>query len=473
MDLYFARHDGNAATIEDFLTCFEEASGRDLSHFKLWYGQAGTPELVCALSWDRASKTAELRIEQINPATPGEPKKKPLHIPVRLGLVAGNGQDLPLLLADGSEVPDSVLHVTKRSQTFRFRDVPSRPVPSVLRGFSAPVNLTIDHTDRDLEFLIANDSDLFNRWQAANSYATRMLIQAVRSLAEGKRSQRGLAYARALAASIADETLDPAYRAEMLRLPTESDIAREIGRDVDPDHIHRARRHLLRLIGTQLGDALAELYARMSDRKAFSPSPAAAGRRALRNAALTLLVARGEDADHTRLREHYFKARNMTDAAHALFLLAAQPKDEGAEALAHFHDRWKGDHLVIDTWFSAQAASPQPTTLEQVHSLLAHPLFQLTTPNKARALVGTFAMANPVQFNRPDGAGYAFVAAKVLEIDAFNPQVAARLLNAFRSWRALEPGRRKLARRALQTVQKSEGLSRDVYEIVSKTLDAP
>ncbi len=472
MDLYFERHDGDAATIEDFIACFEAASGRDLSQFKVWYSQAGTPELVCALSWDQTKKTADLKIEQINPATPGEAKKKPLHMPVRLGLVGGNGQDLQLTMADGTALDDGVVHVTKRSEVFRFRDVASRPVPSLLRGFSAPVNLTIDLSDRDLEFLAASDSDLFNRWQAGNAYATRVLIQMVRALAEGKRVQRGTAYARALGATISDDSLDPAYRAEMLRLPTEADIAREIAREVDPGLIHRARRQLLRVVGTTLGDTLTALYDAMTDTKAFSPSAAAAGRRALRNGALTLLGARGGRADLVRLEAHYFKARNMTDAAHALVLLAGRPKDAGRAALDHFHDRWKSDHLVIDTWFAAQALSPQPQTLARVKELCQHPLFQITTPNKARALIGNFATMNPVQFNRPDGAGYAFLAEKVLQIDAFNPQVAARLLNAFRSWRALEPGRRKLARKALQRVEKSRELSRDVTEIAAKMLDA-
>ncbi len=473
MDLYFERHDGDAATVEDFLTCFADASGRDLSQFKLWYRQAGTPSLVCTLSHDKATRTAELTIEQILPATPGQPGKKPMLIPIRLGLVGGNGQDIPLILEKSGPVADGVLQLTKRAETFRFVEVPSRPVPSLLRGFSAPVNLTVDLTDRDLEFLMAGDADLFNRWQASNAFATRMLCQIARGLAEGKRPVRGLAYAKALGASIADPALSPAYKAELLRLPTQADIARELARDVDPGHIHRAHRQLLKLVGTTLGAELEALYAEMAPRGAFSPDARSAGKRALRNAALTLLTARGEPRDMTRLARHFHDAGNMTDEAHALFLLAHEAGPDSTKALARFHDKWKGDHLVIDTWFAAQAVSSLPSALDTVVALTTHPLFSLATPNKVRALIGNFALQNPAQFNRPDGAGYQFLADQVLALNAFNPQIASRMLSAFRSWRALESGRRKLAKKALTRIAKAPDLSRDVYEIVSKMLDQP
>jgi aminopeptidase N len=471
MDLYFERHDGQAATIEDFIRCFEDASGRDLGHFKLWYSQAGTPELVCSLRYDAARKTAELKIEQALPPTPGEPKKKPLHIPVKLGLIGANGAELDLKRDTGETIEDGVIHVTKRAQTFRFADVPSPPVPSLLRGFSAPVNLTIALKDRDLEFLMAHDSDLFNRWQATNNYAVRTLIESVKLLRQGKRPTSTPAYAKALDISITDATLDPAYRAELLKLPSQSDIAREIGRSVDPALIYRAHRGLQKAVGTVLGDTLEEIYREMSTSGPFSPDAASAGRRALRNTALTLLTARDKPQDRTRVANHYFKSSNMTDAAHGLMLLAAQPSPERDRALAHFYERWSSDHLVIDTWFGAQAQSPAASTLSQVKTLIRHPLFSLTAPNKVRALIGVFAMNNPVQFNRPDGAGYAFVAKQVLAIDRFNPSIAARLLAAFRNWHGLEQGRRAQARRTLQEVARAPEISRDVYEIVTKMLD--
>uniref|UniRef100_UPI0025D769C5 aminopeptidase N n=1 Tax=uncultured Hyphomicrobium sp. TaxID=194373 RepID=UPI0025D769C5 len=472
MDLYFERHDGQAATIEDFLRAFEDASGRDLSHFKLWYSQAGTPELVCALSYDKAKKQAELKIEQVLPPTPGETKKRPLHIPVKIGLIGGNGQEIALKRETGEAIEDGVLHVTRRSQTFRFNDVPSQPVPSILRGFSAPVNLTLNLSDRDLEFLMAHDQDLFNRWQAANTYATRTLVDMVKGLRKGERStQRTTGFVKALGAAIGHGDLAPAYRAELLKLPSQADIARTIGRNVDPGLIFRAHRQLSKLAGTVLGGQLDELYTEMRAKGPFSPDAQSAGRRALRNACLTLLTARGTAADEARLADHFFKAGNMTDEAHGLMLFAGSPGPMREKALAQFFDRWQHDHLVIDTWFGAQAMSPLRSALSHVKALTRHPLFSLTAPNKVRALIGVFAMQNPVQFHRPDGAGYEFVAKQVLAIDRFNPSIAARILGAFRIWHVLEAERRGAVKRVLQSISKTPNLSRDVFEIVTKMLD--
>jgi aminopeptidase N len=474
MDLYFDRHDGEAATVEEFLQCFEEASGSDLSQFRLWYSQAGTPELVCALRYDKAKKRAELEVEQLLPPTPGQATKKPMHIPLRVGLLGGNGNDLTLELENGEELADDTLAVTKRRQTFRFANVPSRPVPSLLRAFSAPVNVTLDISDDDLEFLMANDSDLFNRWQAANSFATRTIVDLVKTLAKGKRAApaAGRRLAKALGATVLSDQLEPAYRAELLKLPTQADIARVVAKNVDPALVHRMHKRIAKLIGTTLGAQLEDLYKEMSDRGPFSPDAASAGRRALRNAALTLLTARGTDRDTARLARHYGRATNMTDRAHALYLLAAKGGPEAERALKNFYGKWKRDHVVIDTWFAAQAQDPRPGTLKRVRALTEHPLFSLTAPNKVRALIGTFAAGNPVQFNRPDGAGYTFVADRVLELNRINPQIAARMLGPFRSWRALESKRRAHARKALQRVAKSKDLSSDVHEIVTKMLDA-
>jgi aminopeptidase N len=472
MDLYFERHDGDAATVEEFITCFENASGTSLAQFRLWYSQAGTPELVCALRYDKTKKKAELSVEQALPPTPGQPHKKPLHIPLKLGLLGGNGHDVPLKLESGEELHDGVLPITKRKQTFRFADVPTRPVPSLLRQFSAPVNVTIDLSDDDVAFLMANDSDPFNRWQAANNFATRILVGTVRSLAKGKRASKGQPFAKALGAIVMNDALEPAYRAELLRLPSPSDIARVIGKNVDPALIHSAHRQLSTLVGRTLGPLLEDIYDEMAEDGPFSPDAESSGRRALRNGALTLLTARRSNRDLARLSKHYSKAPNMTDRAHALFLLAARSGLERERALNDFYKNWKGDNLVIDTWFAAQALSPLAATLRQVKKLTEHTLFSLAAPNKVRALIGTFAMSNPVQFNRPDGTGYAFLAEQVLALDRLNPQIAARMLSAFRSWRALETGRRGHARKALQRIAKTKGSSPDVQEIVSKMLES-
>jgi aminopeptidase N len=471
MDLYFERHDGEAATIEDFIKCFEDTAGTDLTHFTLWYGQAGTPELVCALKYDKRTKTASFSVDQVLPPTPKEPKKKPLHIPVRVGLLTSEGDELPLELESGQKIEGGVLHVTKRQQTFRLKNIPEKPIPSLLRGFSAPVNLTINLTDADLAFLMTKDQDLFNRWQAANTYALRLLVQGVKALAADRRPSRSQAYARALEDSLGDPALEPAYCAEILRLPSQSDVARAISRNVDPSLIQRAHRHFSSLVGTGLGPKLEKIYKAQATNEPFSPNAEAAGRRALRLSALALLTARGTKLDAERLSRHYFKAGNMTDQAHALFLLCNRPCPASDKALKHFYDAWKDDHLVIDTWFAAQAQSPAPDTLDRVRTLTDHPLFSQAAPNKVRALVGTFAAQNPVQFNRADGRGYQFVADQVLSLDTINPQIAARILATFRNWRALEQVRRTQARRALQRVAKTPRISRDTYEIVSKMLD--
>ena len=471
MDLYFKRHDGEAATVEDFIACMADASGRDLTQFMTWYSQAGTPELVCDLRYDARTKTAELSVEQVLPPTPGETKKKPLHMPLRMGLIGADGRDLPLVLADGRVVKNGIVELTKRSETFRFKDIPARPVPSLLRGFSAPVNLTIDLSDADLRFLMAHDSDLYNRWQASQDYATRVMIAAVAAIRKGEKAEKPTAFVEALGQTLGNDALDPGYRAQFAALPSESDLARVIGRNVDPAAIYKARRMLRRAIGTGLGDVLERLYEAMADKGPYSPLPVPAGRRALRNACLALLAQRGTADDVQRVARHFSKASNATDEVSALGILSEIKGPERDKAFDRFHSRWKNDHLMIDNWFAYQAASPLPSTLAAVKKLTRDPLFSIKNPNKVRALIGTFAAGNPVNFNRPDGKGYAFLADKVLEIDRFNPQVAARMLAAFRSWRTLESVRRDVAQTELKRIAAAKPLSDDVFEIVTKMLD--
>jgi aminopeptidase N len=470
MDLYFNRHDGDAATIEDFICCFEDATKTDLSHFARWYAQAGTPELICELKYDPTAKAATLTVNQSLSPSPGQPKKEPLYIPLRLGLLGPNGHDLTLQLDNGQTIENGVVAVTERTQSFKFVNIPARPVPSLLRGFSAPVNLTIDMPEADLAFLMMHDSDLFNRWQAANQYATRTILAGLE--APDAIGSAAKSYAAALAAALSDPGLDEAYKAELLKLPTQSDIAREKRSNVDHAVIDRAHSAFARAVASELETLLCDVYQAAADRGPFTPDAKSAGRRALRNAALTLLSSRAGPSDLARLETHFITATNMTDQAHAMMLLAHHDVPARTRALSNFFERWKDDHLVIDTWFAAQAQSSLPGTLDAVSELCANPLFKITTPNKVRALIGTFAMSNPLQFNRPGGEGYRFVADKVLQIDAVNPQVAARLLGSFRSFKALEPKRRELAEAALRSVSGSPRISRDVAEIVLRMLES-
>ncbi len=471
MDLYFERHDGNAATVEDFVACFADASGRDLTQFMTWYAQAGTPELACTLKYDARTETAELTFSQSQAPTPGEPRKKPLHIPVRLGLIGEDGGDMELTLATGERLVDGLVELRKKRGKFRFRGIPSPPVVSLLRGFSAPVNLSADRSDAELAFLMAHDSDLFNRWQAAQDYAARVLTGMVAARAANERASSPRAFIDALAVTMAARNLAPGYLAQFLTLPSENDLARIIGEDVDPLAIHRARKALRKAIARRLHGPLADTYRRMETPGPYSPASGPAGRRALRNVALGYLASGGKPEDVARAATQFAESRNLTDETAALAVLSEIDAPERVAALARFYERWKGDHLVIDSWFAYQAASPLAGTLATVKRLARHPLFSIRNPNKVRALIGTFAGANPVSFNRPDGTGYEFVADRVLELDAFNPQIAARMLSAFRGWRMLEPVRRAAAKRTLLRVAKTKPLSNDVFEIVSKMLE--
>jgi aminopeptidase N len=472
MDLYFDRHDGQAVTIEDFIACFADASGQDFSQFQRWYSQSGTPELVCNLSYDKRRKSAELTVHQVLKPSPGKAKKQPFFIPISMALLGENGKELELEVEGGVKIRDGVVAVTERATTFKFKGVTSRPVPSLLRGFSAPVMINMPLADQDLAFLMHHDSDLFNRWQASNAYATRSIL----GLLDAKRHKtlvvsKAAKFADALRYALGNPELDDAYKAELLKLPSVADVAREKATKVDHSAIFAEHRAFSRTIGEKLADDLKAIYSQSAPDATFSPDAKSAGRRALRNAALTLLTMRETDEDFARLEAHYRDASNMTDACHAMFLTAGVDAPGRAGVLKDFFERWKGDHLVIDMWFAAQAQSPLAQTLDEVKALCQHPLFRITTPNKVRALIGTFALGNPLQFNRGDGEGYEFLADKVLEIDPLNPQVAARMLGAFRSYRSLESKRKSLAKAAIKRVASAPRLSRDCLEIATRMLE--
>ena len=468
--LYFERHDGEAATVEDFVSAMADASGRDLAQFMRWYTQSGTPELACSLDYDAHTKTAKLTVSQVVPPTPGQIRKEPMHIPLKVGLIGANGDELPLKL-NGELVQDGLLEVTEREQVFEFEDIPAPPTPSILRDFSAPVRITSSLKPKQIEFLMIHDSDPFNRWQAAQTYATNLIASAARNgldLEPVSGTQAGR-LAQALEPTLRDETLAPTYRAETLKLPSESDIARELGRDVDTDAILMARDTLRTTLSTALAATLTEIYEGSATDGAFSPDPDSAGRRALRNAALDLMSATGTPEAVERALRHYRGATNMTDAIMALSVLSQIPSPARDEALEHFYARWQDDPLVLDKWFAVQARAARPDSVETVQALLGHPKFSLKNPNRVRALIGSFAMANPSGFNRADGAGFRFLADQALEIDGFNPHVSARLLGAFESWKTLESGRQAHAKAALETLA-GQKLSTDAYEIVTKTL---
>ena len=422
-------------------------------------------------SYDAEAQTYRLDVSQSVPPTPGQPVKEPMVIPLAIGLVGADGRDMSLSLEDGRAVVRGVLTLTKPEQTFTLAGITQRPVLSVNRGFAAPVNVASDVTPDETAFLAAHDSDPFNRWQAMQSLANALLIENVAAIRAARTPREGDGLIAALAAALADPALEPAFVALALTLPGEADIAREIGRDVDPDAIFAARTHLRGAIGRGLGQALRETYRHMQDDGPFSPDAASAGRRALKNVCLDLLAAGGTSAIALAARQ-YHNATNMTDRMAALTTLAQHAVPERRAAIDDFYRRYSGDPLITDKWLALQAAIPEAATLDRVRALTAHPAFSFSNPNRVRALVGAFAHSNPTQFNRTDGAGYDFLADTILMLDAKNPQLASRLSTAFRSWRLLETARQARAEAALRRIAAAPNLSRDVNDIVARSLES-
>ena len=469
MDLYFERHDGEAATVEQFVQCFADVSRRDFSQFMRWYTQAGTPGVAVSPQYDAPGKTYRLDIAQTIPPTPGQPHKEPMIIPLAVGLVGKDGRDLPLIL-EGRPLESCVLELTKPSQSFVFTGVAERPILSINRGFSAPIKLSQPIGSDELCFLASHDRDPFNRWQAVQTLAMSLLTANVAALRKGEAAREDEGHIAALGAILADPKLEPAFVALTLTPPSEADIAREIGRDVDPDAVFATRRKLRAAIGERFGTVLADTYARMITPGPYRPDAESAGRRTLKNVCLDLLAATEAKEAIKRALSQYEGADNMTDRMAALETLCLHDRPERAQALNDFYTRYAGDPLIIDKWLALQAAIPEPGTLERVRALTAHPAFSLANPNRVRSLIGAFAQANHTQFNRIDGAGYDFVADLMLALDQKNPQVAARIMGAFRSWRALEARRRERAEATLRRVAAAPALSRDVHDIVVRTL---
>jgi aminopeptidase N len=476
MDLYFQRYDGTAATIEDFLSCFEARSGRDLAHFSLWYRQAGTPCVTITPAYDVHDRTLSLEISQETPPTPGQPDKKPLVIPLTIGLLGRDGGELPLRAeigafdgATAAELSRGIIELTTSRRHLVFRDIREPPVISALRGFSAPVQIVSSSDDEDLALQCAYDRDPYARWQAAQTCATRLLLAGVRgSFGDGNKASLA-SFFKALRKLLA-ETDDPAFSTQVLNLPSEADIAREIGENVDPDAIYRARQSLRADLGRSLKPELTNLYSDLASQDPYSPDAVSSGRRALRNTALDLLTA-GDEAMGTQFAKAQFEAAtNMTDRVAALGILCLTESEAREEALESFYSRYAGDALVIDKWLSLQAIIPHPGTIDRVRRLMRSDAFSMNNPNRVRALIGAFATANQRQFHAPDGSGYDFVSESVLLLDPKNPHVAARLLSAFRTWRMMEPIRRQLAEAALRRVKAAESLSPDVRDIVERSL---
>jgi len=485
MDLYFRRHDGQAVTTDDFVRAMQDASGIDLTLFRRWYEQAGTPMVEVEGKYDAAARRYALTLKQSCPPTPGQEKKLPFHIPFALGLVGPNGGDIPLQL-EGEDVIDQrasarqqvqeitrVLSLRQPQERFVFVNVPALPVPSLLRNFSAPVIVKYDYSDADLTHLMAHDANAFNRWEAGQRLALALILCGI----EAQRANEGNALAGpsvpqafidAFARVLADAPRDPAFGAEALALPSEIYIAEQLD-EVDPDAIHAVRNGLRRRLASALRGELLAAYRAQAVPGRYSPDAQAAGKRSLRNLCLGYLMELDDRASRDLAFAQFEGADNMTDAMAALGALANCNCAERTQALDAFYAKWKGEPLVVDKWLAVQAGSRLPGTLGEVKKLLAHPAFDIRNPNKVYALIRSFC-SNHVRFHAADGGSYAFLAGQVIAIDAFNPQVAARMARAFDRWRKFDAGRRQHARAALERIRDAQALSKDVAEIVTKAL---
>ncbi|MGF6293929.1 aminopeptidase N [Paraburkholderia youngii] len=483
MDLYFKRHDGQAVTCDDFRHALADANGRDLAQFERWYSQAGTPRVSVRAHYDAAQQRYSVTLRQgYGDAVPAarETQKGPLLIPFAIGLIGKDGRDLPLQLdgeAKASESTTRVLEFAQTEQTFTFVNVGQEPLPSLLRNFSAPVIVEYDYTAEQLAFLLAHDSDPFNRWEAGQRLATRELLALAARAATGAALQLDDSVVAAFARVLTDETLSPAFRELALMLPSEAYLAEQMA-ESNPAAVHAARQFVRKRLANALRDDWLKVYEQHRTPGAYEATPEAAGHRALKNLALSYLTELDDSADAVRLASaQYEAANNMTDRAAALSALlnAAAPQGgspEAQHALDDFYRRFEKEPLVIDKWFALQATQrggAQHPVIDTVRKLMTHPAFNLKNPNRARSLIFSFCAANPAQFHAADGSGYAFWAEQVIALDALNPQVAARLARSLELWRRFTPALRDSMRAALEKVA-AQVKSRDVREIVEKAL---
>ena len=486
MDLYFERHDGQAVTCDDFVAALEAANSVDLQQFRRWYSQSGTPELRASGTYDADAQTYTLTVEQSVPDTVGQngfgfaakqaagPEallKQPYHFPLEVGLLGASGNSLPLHL-EGSlnGVESGVLEVREAQQAFVFTNVPESPIPSLLRGFSAPIKLHFDYTDEQLAFLMAHDSDLFNRWEAGQKLMIRVALQQVQRLQEGGSVELPPVLQNAFGSLLAEATTtDAALLAQALTFPDERYLGEQM-EVIAVDEIHQVRKALLEQLATAFSAELWKLYGQLQTQEPYQPDAEGMGRRALKNRCLSYLTCLETKEARQQAYTQFREATNMTDASGALAALIHQPCREREQALALFFERWQNDPLVITKWFTLQAMSTLPSTLETVRSLLAHPAFDLKNPNKARALIGAFVHSNPTQFHEASGKGYTFLTEQVITLNRLNPTIAARLVGAFNAWKRYDSDRQALMKAQLEQINQLPKLSGEVQEVVSRAL---
>lgn len=479
-DLYFDRFDGMAVSTEDFVQTMEEVSGLDLTRFRLWYSQAGTPKLKITEEYQQDNQSYCLIVEQSCPATPSQPVKKNFYIPLTVGLLDANGKELPLQLEGDMQVSSGsiVLAVTEKKQSFVFKNIPNKPVPSLLRNFSAPVKLQMDYSRDDLMFLMSHDTDGFARWEASQQLALQIIDELLISYRADETlvlDQRLIQAIRvSLEASLKEPLLDKAMIANLIVLPAEAYVA-ELAGEIDVDGIHFVREFVRKEIATELQLSFADVYKANVSTEPYVFNAGAIAGRSLKNTALSYLMLLDNPQWIECCDEQCRHSDNMTDTSAALRILVNSDSELTAalknSALQEFYDKWKHDVLVVDQWFSMQASAPLPDNLARVKELVLHKAFDIKNPNKVRAVIGTFCNQNPVGFHNESGEGYEFLGNHVLTLDSLNPQIASRLLTPLTRWKKHNLVRQKLMQEQLQRIMESEP-SNEVYEVVSKSLKA-
>ncbi|KAE9613946.1 putative cytosol alanyl aminopeptidase [Lupinus albus] len=481
MDLYFKRHDGQAVTCEDFYAAMRDANDADFANFLLWYSQAGTPIVKVQTSYNSEAHTFSLKFSQEIPPTPGQSVKEPMFIPVTVGLLDSTGKDIPLsaFYHDGTlesisnkdqSVISTVLRVTKKEEEFVFTDIFERPVPSLLRGYSAPIRLESDLTDGDLFFLLANDSDEFNRWEAGQILARNLMLNLVDDFQHDKPLVLNPNFVDGFKRILSNSSLDKEFVAKAITLPGEGEIM-DLMEVADPDAVHAVRTFIRKQLASELRAEFLDIVKnnRSSEEYVFNHQNLA--RRALKNVAIAYLASL-EDQEFTNLAlDEYKAATNLTEQFAALAAIAQNPGKARGDVLADFYGKWQDDFLVVNKWLALQAVSDIPGNLENVRQLLNHPAFDLRNPNKVYSLIGGFC-GSPVNFHAKDGSGYQFLGEIVLQLDKINPQVASRMVSSFSRWKRYDENRQKLAKAQLEKIVSSNGLSENVFEIASKSLAA-
>jgi len=462
-DLYFQRHDGQAVTCDDFVKAMEAANAVDLTQFRRWYSQTGTPVLEVEEHYDPGAHQFRLTLKQNQPIS-----GQPLHIPVKTGLLSSDGQMMPMKLIDGQAGDELILNLTDAEQTFTFTQVEEKPVVSLLRGFSAPVILKMQRSLEELAFLLSYDADTFNRWEAAQQLSTQIIFGLIDDLHHGRELHLNSVIVQAYQKVLEQNWDDLSYFACLLKLPEESYLAGQMD-VIDVEAIHQASEFVKKALAEQLQEHFRYLY-QQNHRDERHNSADAIGRRRIKNMCLSYLSVLQSDGSDQLAQQQFEEAANMTDQMAALSVIVNSRHPAKEDCLKKFYQQWQDESLVIDKWFAIQAGSSRPDAFEKVQALMSHPAFDLKNPNRVRALIGTFSQANPLHFHAKDGSGYAFLANQVVLLNKLNPQVASRLVTALTQWRRYDESRQQLMKTQLQRIMNSDDVSRDVFEVTSKSL---